>query len=828
MSSARSEAASDDSILGESAYEFVDTDSESRDGATESIASTDYGRPDDVASLADTERSEEESDAEDEEEHGPAVYTLDNSLVTPTVRNSASFADELERPLTQSIEFEEGPLTLGAEVISVKHTVADYNEEETRDIAERINLRQPPQRLLVTIRQTMTKQGLSTSEPLRIIYIGSHSAKQDIIRKIASSVTVSVDSKKGINRRQSRSQLYNVVPVTAFGSERTPEIELMHSSEYQILVDDCVYARAESFEDSPDKPDTIKLTLEDNFSYHSVPGDGGDFIVEPHWELPHIAVFYCDENDDIEARRTRTMARKFMGRHAIPSIVISHKQTFDRPSFMTLDQHSIHMCLESRDSGKRGNIIHQRLPIDLVSFLNIDARQMNRNLAYLTGLHETNEPETNSSTVTFEGSSEKIVANLEDVEKPRSSLSDSVSFIHRRTSAEWRAALWPLSLLLLSLSLTVTFNYITAQRNPPLPAISINSKTPTIVVMSTGSALPVTSSASTTTSSSSAAVMVSTKTITVVESVHTGPNSLSVIPSKDLKPSNRNQRPAEVHEQKMPPCSAEILRDAEILIRMHSDTKLRWLTKEALSVNITRGNVTIDIERVYSSDDGIVLLLPKNEAFGTMNITVITTRSPRVNQTFQVDFGTNVYQGLQDMLNKFSSLLPYNGSDLKTGMEQFSRAADALIKGVTDKSDNATNYLDTAVKKAQRQAVKILSWMKLETTRQSSVMSDEIGSQLKDVQSKLREVKSSFKDPVSRGILKAQINSKLFWLKLQGKDAEYENYKQRAAKFTNEQENCIMRRAGETAKQRLERAVQGQTKCAKKSYLKRRHQRIRT
>ena len=72
--------------------------------------------------------------------------------------------------------------------------------------------------------------------------------KQDIIHKIASSVTASVESgKRAHHLRHSTSQLYNVVPVSAFGSERTPEIELMHSSGYQIKVEDCTVS-AENLE----------------------------------------------------------------------------------------------------------------------------------------------------------------------------------------------------------------------------------------------------------------------------------------------------------------------------------------------------------------------------------------------------------------------------------------------------------------------------------------------------------------------------------------------------------------------------------------------------
>jgi len=69
---ARSES---ENSLVESAYEFIDTDGESRDDrddATDSVASIDFGgRPDDVASLADdTDQSEDESTREEDNRSG--------------------------------------------------------------------------------------------------------------------------------------------------------------------------------------------------------------------------------------------------------------------------------------------------------------------------------------------------------------------------------------------------------------------------------------------------------------------------------------------------------------------------------------------------------------------------------------------------------------------------------------------------------------------------------------------------------------------------------------------------------------------------------------
>ena len=84
--SARSEALSDENSLAGSTYEFIDTDEESRDGnATESIASTDFGRPDEVASIADTEQSGEESAEEDDDGSSSLQEVATAAEVPPSV-----------------------------------------------------------------------------------------------------------------------------------------------------------------------------------------------------------------------------------------------------------------------------------------------------------------------------------------------------------------------------------------------------------------------------------------------------------------------------------------------------------------------------------------------------------------------------------------------------------------------------------------------------------------------------------------------------------------------------------------------------------------------
>ncbi|KAK2629265.1 hypothetical protein QTJ16_000085 [Diplocarpon rosae] len=795
--SARSELPSDEGILGESAYEFVDTDEESRDdNATESVASTDYGRPEDVASLADTEGDEsgdEDSPGSSSIPDLPALdHTVEQAFNTPTIgRSSAMLLSDIDRPPAESIEFEE-PYTLGAENVSVKHTVADLNEEQTAKALKDVVLQDPPKRMVVTIRQTMSKQGLSTRDPLRILYVGSHSAKQDIIHKIASCVTASVECGKRAQRpRQSSSQLYNVVPVSAFGSERTPEIELMHSSGYQIKVEDCALAENLRFEDQPEKPDVIKMTFDEGLCCHSVP-EGPGFIIEPHWELPHVAVFYCSDGDKIEARRTRTIARRFMSRHSVASIVISHKQLFERGQCMSLDQHSIHMCLESRDNSGRGNIIHQRLPIDLASFLNIDARQMNRNLAYLTGLHATPHSQALPNVATKRERS----LTPQDLDKTTYRFADRVNLIRNRHGATLWRAIVPLGMLALSVfiaALTGLPSFRSSRLASP-PAISINSKVmPAVSISSTATLVSSASAPRITSTSVSLSAKTSVRTVTVTRSmVHaSGPNSLSVVRPMEIAKVSRDTSVKPANKSFV--CTAELLGDREILIRIPSATKLSWLAKEAISVNITRNNVTVDTERAYSSDEGIVLLISTKESHGVLNISIATTKKPRINETFQVDFGSTA--SWQLFLRKISSHIPYNAQLIDTDMfSHLFQAAEHLAGDAVQQSQASLQQLAEARKAAIDQAASagesltdFAKSISLEAARRSAIISKAAGIQLAGARAKLAktlETPQRLREPLDEGIVKAQVHSKLLWLKLQGKDAEYRDYQRRASEFT--------------------------------------------
>lgn len=751
----------DGNSLGGSSYEFIDTDEESRDGnATESVASTDFGRPDEVASLAGTERSGDSGDDDDNRSSVKESYTpMEDSDVTTKARSSTIVASDVHKPVIQTIEFEE-PKSRGAHTLSVVHVLKELDEVQTAAALKGKGPPDHPKRVTATIRQSMTREGLSTRDPLRILYVGSHSAKQDIIHKIASSVTAVVDGK--LQTRQFPSQLYNVVPVSAFGTEKTPEIELMHSSGFQIKVEDCTGAKHVKYEDSPGKPDLIKLTVDDNLSYHSVP-EGRDFTVEPHWELPHVGILYCSDNDEADTRQTMTAARRFLARHGVPSIVISHTQQFDRSQCITLDQHAIHMCLESRDPKvPGGTIIHRRLPIDLASFLNIDARQMNKNLAYITGLRALPEDPKPLTSLTKRGESNKPIFNDIDFQQ----------FIANMGPAAW--TLFPLGLVVLTMAalhgimaygssvVLARHNYATSAIPMSTVAPSMNTQVPTIKV--------------------------ATETVTVMwtPSATSEPNSLAVLPF-DLSP--RIQRPS-TPDHKPSVCKAEITGDRVILIRMPSATKLGWLTKEAMSVSLTRDNVKVDPEVSYITDDGIVLMLPMGQAYGVLNVSIITTKKPRINESFEVDFGTGFTKSLHSILDSILSMYDENACSSK-GDSQCETMNDMISSffGTVQAHSQATLAQVMEAKKAATDHTRSTSQRvknyfnrkpvtdfvkKGRTFTQGALLRFEIELEA------YKKLADHVQGVMGDGLLKAQVQSKLLWLKARGKNEEYEAYQARA------------------------------------------------
>ncbi|OLN82724.1 hypothetical protein CCHL11_08768 [Colletotrichum chlorophyti] len=768
-----SDTPGDYSTLAESSYEFINTDDESQDGRgteaeADSLSSFDYARPDDVHSLAGTEHTEDmgnqsDPDSENEENaiedrsRASSIQYAEQVLHSPSSRVATpplgldGTGDNHPALLVQSIEFDESQGPVYFKQVSVKHTIHSFTEEQSASIAQSLNFPDHPKRLIAAVRQTMAPHCLATREPLRIMYTGSHAARHDIIYKISSAFTAStlVDG-YGISEGDG---IYTVVPISSFGSE----VELMKTSQYQIKVEDCTAAEEIVYQGGQFPGETVySITIDKDRTFKSLFAPSGS-VIEPAWNVPHVAVFYVTENDDETAQRTREAAWKFMRRHSVPCIFISNAENFFQPVGVwnsMVNQHAVHVCVESFDRASPS----VRLPIDLTSFLNIDARQMNRNLAYLTGLYEPGNE----------------IKKEDDLDIYVQSLKMFSNFKQRVTEArdDFDPWSWAQSAIL-GLVVIITallWNYLLAgSAAPSLSAVPSPAYSSAQVASTTSASV----STSTITIN-----LTSTKTIRVHQAKASA-GSTAVAPFAELADFIADKFP---ESQKAYVCSAEKFGRNEILIKIPSSTKTSWLAKDSITIDVLKGERAVKT-KFSSIDEGILIEIPYSDASGILTIAVNTTRKPRVNETFFVDFGkTNMERCLD-----FSKLVTQHVLEV----------ANNAAHRVEEQAETLAHLKDLLVSDARDLSARIGAEA---ANTANTVMNWKPASMVKRIQDlgEYRQVQDT-RDQINIFVTKAQIGSRLLMLKVFRKMDEHGTYLDKAKKHMDK----LRLAASEASKQRL-------------------------
>ncbi|KAK4044658.1 hypothetical protein C8A01DRAFT_42566 [Parachaetomium inaequale] len=760
----------------DSAYDFI-TDTESQDDRlTESTCSLTAPRPEDVHSLdGSVDQYHTDSDEEsDQSSHASSIRYADQVLQNPSTQlptGSLEHGSSAEGSgvVVGSIQFQESGVDdpVLVETIPAIHAIREFSEEESSAIAQDLAKPNPPRRLAATIRQTMSQSYLSTQEPLRVLYVGRPEAQRSIVLKICSAIWASPHSNDQDYFSRHREGVYNIVPISSFGP--APELDLMEASQYQIKVEHCTSAVETGHQGGSSLGDgSYTITIEQDKSYRSFSSPSGS-VVEPKWDLPHIAVFYCSERDDVDADTTKHCAWSFMQRHGVPSIFIADQQNFrDARWGEYIDEHTVHVCLESRDSERP--TAPQRFPIDYASFADIDARQMNRNLAYLTGLSETEDS-------VLEGS--QTNAAMPDPEpEVWAALNKSKRAWRRPAGREefwrWFWAVLPMVLLLTGpFFLHPMIDWLSGGLSNfhPLSSTGVCVSSPTYPGFTTGR------SSSVATSTKTVVINVtSTKTVQVSEtqpSTSTLASALSFAGFLSDKPSAvpadteaKNKKPT--NPTKMV-CSVRVFSPTEVLVAIPSRNKAVWLAQGAIDIAVRRNDDPIKT-KISSVDEGVLVELERKDAHGVLNVTVVTTRRPKINETFQIDFGKStvaeVAEALEEglhMLQDAIKKLPWTDGAL-----QFFENARRLPQDVRKLPREAVSALEHASEAVRDHAAGTVKRAK-ENAR------EHLDRQLKSAETIRKEVDLS--------VLQAQIASRLWWLKVQGRTEEYTEYERNASRL---------------------------------------------
>ena len=652
MTSQHDENSCDDttSSLGDSSYDFVDdrstatTDDEDQDAMTESITSSDghdFDQPDvrqlqgrtggSRAQSSHSQRSNNSSDQDTRSESDPPSSGREIDLQATTDQVPLKRLHEQQ----EAIEFVEPSITNlnFSKPIEVSHTLKVINGENAPVTNLHLNmLERGSRRVTVTVRQSMASHGLQLrGRPYKMLYVGDSSMRDVIVQKIATALAVSLNDTSSTNSEKPRPSRFNVVPISAFGEETSPEVVLIDSSGLEMSVEECSFA---SFARNESGNDTIRMQLSDGSQVVSS-WSGSKFVISNDWRTPDIAVICSSERDSVGVKQTRLIARSFMSRHAVQTIVVSEAAQWDtHADAITLDYLTPHIHLESLEPMSLNHKqTVRRLPIDLATFLSIDAGQMNRNLACLDAARGSTKGRAPSKVANPRGSSHDRLSFQEiydvfvtDIRK------NGLKGLNRY---EYMAGfvvmlMSVLGMVVVGFGLTgiLGASRVSNSRVFPTnvalnPALTVSTS---MIATTVPLSLPSTSALATSLASSTPA------RVSPIRSPSTDIDIASFLLDAYALAPNKSEQ-FKVH----------VLGDCHVVLRPpHWFSKMKKAPK--LLFKITRGDKTLE-HQISTLFDGVYALqIPREDSYGVLNVAVWTESKPKIEESFEVDFGSSWFK----------------------------------------------------------------------------------------------------------------------------------------------------------------------------------------
>ena len=550
---------------------------------------------------------------------------------TPTLMAHPEFRTEADNEVPgpflgthhhESIRFDEPRKATdnALEFVDVAHVVRIFEGKARDQISQDLRLSSPPQRMNGTIRQRMSSEVLRPNGPYKLLYIGASEAKQPIVQKVSVALASSLDPLAGPAIPTSES--FSIVPISAFEDGSSPEVVLVNHMGLEISIEECTSA---SYVKEEDGHDTISLMLNGDKAVRST-WNKTAFTLPDSYKLPDLAVIYIPEDEAINAKQSRLLARSFLSRHGVPVIVVSSEVGWKRPvQAMTLDLRTPHFCIEARNPQGNNPRVLKRLPIDLPSFLDIDAAQMSRNLACLYRTDST-APFDTGRVVQPTARGDDIRSNrITDIQQWSKNYYSGLSW------RSWSIARMSTTLLLAMLFSTALLGmsnykatYLSkAPTDSTLAPIPNSPKTSTTITPSSLS-LPAAQTLPTTTTSET-----SRKARTKgISAVRTSTDLASSLLDSHALPLNSSDK-----------FKLHVVGDRHVVLQPpHWFGQLR--KAPALLFKITRQGQPLDYEHSTLFDGVYALKIPREDAYGLLNVSVWTIKKPRINETFQVDFGS--------------------------------------------------------------------------------------------------------------------------------------------------------------------------------------------
>lgn len=664
------------SSLGDSTYDFLDD---------KSAYTTD---DEDVSNLTESTTSNDAHDSDI-----PAIEQSQNTAHTVRPSHNAASPNQDDAAIEEDdqrindddhpdIKLDE-PLRFSASVarsVEGSHTLRIFDELEVKEIKNIVGTQAPLSQLKATVRQTMASNTMSLRGLFKILYIGDNAAKDTIVQKIGSALTASLGSSTS-RLEMPGSSRFSVVPISSFGETRAPEVLLVDSLGVEIKVDHCVSA---TFARKEDSNDSISLRLSNGMLLISTwSSHESKFIISadsPGWELPQLAVFYLSDTETMEAKQTRRFARSFLSRHKVSCLVITQSQLWSRSiEAMTLDHLTPHLCLETSGLDNVRPRVIKRLPIDLATFINLDAVQINRNLACLAEVSFSAETKFKDLSVQKDDNVKReLIADetgrcsMEAAGTKYSGWVDSIlEKIHSLVESPI-SALFLLTLAFSCLGMVPYFAYSgSAISNAPVFQPVPTSSLQHMRTAAKSNAVQV-ESALASHLASTAPMRAALPSLEAASHANTDLASF-LLDSHALTPNNSAR--FKIH----------VVGDRHVVLRP-PHWFMRYRKAPKLVFNITRKDRSVEHELSMLFDGVYALKISHEDAHGLLDVSVRTTSKPKISETFQVDFGNSwlridgwkdIARTVSDSIRKDLQLVQTGLSILRThtntGMQTYTR-----------------------------------------------------------------------------------------------------------------------------------------------------------
>ena len=620
MASQTDDSSVDDSLssIGDSAWDIIDEASAASDDEASNISRQPTplsDRPEQVhidnGSLAGNDTSSESQDVRSLNKLAEFSHSRKDSSSDPPdtakqpVPQERSFYGS--SPSFDFIKFLENHVdeSRGRHGQDLSSCLIEFQHHDRKRLLEEFQLNDNVE-VAGTVRQRIGGKSLQLQGPFKVFYVGPTEMKAPIVEKIASALAANHSSSIRDSIDSSR---VTVVPISAFTDNSSPDVVLIDSMGLDMNIEECTSASAERAENLRK---TIQLKLSGQKTVESFWSPETDsYTISEEYTLPDLAIIYLPENESISTKQTRLQARSFMLRHGIAVMVISFDSEWKKPvPAMTLDLRCPHLCFESFDVKTKETRVLKRLPVDLNTFINIDAGQMNRNLACLASKDHSRRESTFYEAV-----------------KNVSSKTHKTQEQHQRRSTTGHTTRHAVLLMLLFCFTALNFLVNKGFLLSPISFLD-NTRLQSYYAPSTEGASSVDISSTSTLQAWPAAQTPPREDIKREEFQQDKTTALASLLLESSFAPNKSDK-FRVH----------VIGDSHIILQ--PPTWFRQLRKPpALFFRVRRQQKKLNYEFSTLFDGVYALKLPAEDAHGSLDISVWTTRKPKINETFQVEFST--------------------------------------------------------------------------------------------------------------------------------------------------------------------------------------------